>query len=271
MTSTTTIEVGPGGTEFLLRTWPNENPSATLLLVHGLYEHSGRWDHVGTFFQERGYDVHTYDMRDHGQTGGPPIDFASADVLVDDLSWRLDAIRTPGRPLMVYAHSVGALVAALHATTDRPQPDASVWSAPALGSSTSKVVVGLIRGLGKVAPKTTVSDKPKGEMLSKDPSVGEAYFADPLVRFKGTARTGVTLLEAMDRVKEHRYDITTPVFAVHGTDDGLIPPQVSAPLAQVPSVQRKLYPGYRHEMHNEPEYETLLGEADDFLRSQLAG
>ena len=116
-----------------------------------------------------------------------------------------------------------------------------------------------------------MSDKPKPDALSRDPAVGEAYFGDPLVRFKVTTRMAVGVLDAIDDANASLDDLEVNALTIHGTDDSLIPPASSAPLGGVPGIERKLYPGYRHELHNEPTYEEVLGDADRYFRSQLAG
>ena len=46
--STTTKVVASDGTGLLLRSWESsEAPRAAVVIVHGLGEHSGRYEHVG--------------------------------------------------------------------------------------------------------------------------------------------------------------------------------------------------------------------------------
>jgi alpha-beta hydrolase superfamily lysophospholipase len=260
----------PDGTEFLLRSWSNESADIRLLLVHGYYEHSGRWGHVAEFFVERGYDVHMFDLRGHGATAGPRLDVTPFDQHVDDLGWMIATVDTRDLPLVVYAHSVGGLIGVRYATTDRPQPAAWVWSAPALDSNTPGALVAAGRVIARVAPGARMSDKPKGDQLSSDPAVGEAYLADPLVSFKVTTRSAMSTLDAMDDTRSKLDRVSLPGLTIHGTDDTVIPPAASAPLGGVAGVDRKLFSGLRHEMHNEPSYPDVLGYANDWYRKQLS-
>ena len=57
---------------------------------------------------------------------------------------------------------------------------------------------------------------------------------------------------------------------IHGSDDSLVPPSASAPLAALESVDRKVYPGLRHEMHNEPEQAQVLADLAAWLDTTLA-
>ena len=134
----------PDGTDLLVRHWPGneaeaggawaEPPWAAVLLVHGLAEHSGRYEHVGDQLTGAGLEVSAYDHRGMGGSGGRRGDVERWSLFHDDLGERLrgGAGGTPGRPLIVYAHSLGGLIAAGYLLTERPKPDLAVLSSPAL-------------------------------------------------------------------------------------------------------------------------------------------
>ena len=63
---------GFDGTELRTRHWPAAEPWAAMLIVHGLGEHSGRYEHVGSAFAAAGIDAHAYDHRGNGGSGGRP-------------------------------------------------------------------------------------------------------------------------------------------------------------------------------------------------------
>jgi alpha-beta hydrolase superfamily lysophospholipase len=119
-------------------------------------------------------------------------------------------------------------------------------------------------------PKLAMANSIEGEQLSRDEAVGEAYFADPLVYTKATTRFGMELFGAQDRSHDVIGEIDTPTLVIHGGDDPLVPPSASAPLAALDSVDRKVYPGLRHELHNEPEQVQVLSEIAAWLDSTLA-
>ena len=76
-----------GGLALLHRHWrPGSGGAARLRLaiVHGLAEHSARYDHVGRFFARRGVSVHAYDQRGHGLSEGPRVYTPSFEHLLDD-------------------------------------------------------------------------------------------------------------------------------------------------------------------------------------------
>jgi alpha-beta hydrolase superfamily lysophospholipase len=79
----------------------------------------------------------------------------------------------------------------------------------------------------------------KGEQLSRDPAVGEAYFSDPLVYRKSTPRLGAALFESMDALKESAAELDVPTLVLHGTADTIVPPQSTAILGELACVERR--------------------------------
>ena len=57
---------------------------------------------------------------------------------------------------------------------------------------------------------------------------------------------------------------------LHGLDDGLVPPASSEVFEGVPGVERRTYPGLRHELHNEPEGPAILDEVVAWLRERAS-
>ncbi len=71
MTSVVDHAPARDGTDLLVRHWAAADAWATVVLVHGLGEHSGRYEHVGDQMARAGLDVHAYDQRGNGRSGGP--------------------------------------------------------------------------------------------------------------------------------------------------------------------------------------------------------
>ncbi|MGH8949284.1 MAG: serine aminopeptidase domain-containing protein, partial [Acidimicrobiia bacterium] len=155
-----------------------------------------------------------------------------------------------------------------YALTGRPAPDLLVLSAPALGGGATwqRAVAGLA---SRLAPTVAIPNSLKGEQLSRDPAVGEAYFSDPLVFPKATTRLGASLFEAMDELNDSLPDLTIPALVLHGSADTIVPPQSTAALGELPNVERRLLPGLRHEILNEPEGPELVQEITAWIDSRI--
>lgn len=259
------------GTELFTRTWLAETPKYELLLVHGLGEHSGRWTKPMSYLVARGANVYTYDLRGHGKSSGRRIDVGSFEDYYSDIAEMAAAtVATSGKPWVLYGHSLGGLQAVGYLLSDRtPQPNIAILSAPALAAEVPGVLRVAAAIFSRISPTLAVKNSIKGEQLSKDPAVGEKYFADELVEVKATARIGQAIFDEQARLADQRGNLTTPSFVIHGADDRLVPPSASAPLAESQSVERRLYPTLRHELHNEREGADVMGDVADWIEAKL--
>ena len=269
MDVTTGTVTAPDGTELFTRHWVPADPYRDMLVIHGVGEHSGRWDHVGRFFAERGYAVTAFDLRGHGKSGGARVHVDSFKRLVDDLDTVADGVGRDRR-WVLYGHSFGGLIGCHYLSSEYRQPDAAILSAPGLDDEIPAVLHAASKVLGRVTPTLSIPNTIRADQLSRDPAVGEAYFADPLVETKATCRFGLESFAAQDEAMVALHGITVPTFVIHGAEDPLVPPSASAPLAAVDGVERKLYPGLRHEIHNEPERDQVLSDVADWLDAALS-
>ena len=271
---TTTTVAASDGTEILARRWPAAGDAwASVLLVHGIAEHSGRYDAVGARMAEAGLDVHAYDQRGFGGSGGRRAWVESWSVHHDDVEERLEAVRSESgdRPVVLFGHSLGGLLALGYVVADpaRPLPDALVLSAPALESSVPSWKRGLVRVLNAAAPRTLVANGFDGAVLSRDPAVGIAYLADPLNERRTTARFGVEAMQEQARVMAALDRLSVPTLVYHGEADRLVPMSASTPLEGRPGVVRRTWPGLRHESHNEPEGDAVIDAAIAWMRATV--
>lgn len=262
------------GTELLTRHWPAAGEAwASILLVHGIAEHSGRYERVGRQLAAAGLDVHAYDQRGFGGSGGRRAFVDRWSRNHDDLDDRLAAARlgTGDRPIVVFGHSLGGLIALGYAVAEpsRPLPDALVLSAPALDSTVPAWKQVLARLLGRVAPTMTLKNDFDGALLSRDPAVGADYLADPLNQHVTTFRLGAEALAEQVRVRAALRGLSIPTLVYHGEADRLVPPSASARLEGLPGVTRRTYPGLRHESHNEPDGEQVIADVIAWLRLQV--
>jgi alpha-beta hydrolase superfamily lysophospholipase len=262
------------GTSLLLRRWPVPagEPWATMLLVHGLAEHSGRYEHVGARLAEAGIDTHAYDQRGFGASGGPRASIDRWSQLHDDLEERVVALRAaaPARPLILFGHSLGGLVSLGYVLDGRSWPDMLVLSAPAIGATVplwQRVLVGSLR---RVSPGMLLSNRLDTNVLSSDPDVRARYVSDPLNQHRSTVRFGHAAFAEQRRVGAALDRLSIPTLVVHGADDRLVPTRTSATLEGRAGVTRRVYPDTRHELHNEPVAAQEIDDIVDWVRDRLS-
>jgi acylglycerol lipase len=271
------------GTDLLVRHWPADEaeaggawagaPWGSVLLVHGLGEHSGRYEHVGDQLSGAGLETWAYDHRGMGGSGGRRGDVERWSQFHDDLAERLAAVRAAahGRPVVLYGHSLGGLICSGYLLTDRPKPDLAVLTAPALGSAVPVWKRSLAALIARVRPTFDIPNDIKGETLSRDPSVGAKTVDDPSCVKSSTARMAVAAFKEQERVLAAvSGGFGIPALVLHGEADRLVPTESSAILATVPGVERRTYPDLRHELQNEPEGPAIIEEVIAWIRSRCA-
>ena len=256
------------GTE-LVREWIPDGPTkALLVLVHGLAEHSGRYKDVGQQFAAAGIRVRSFDLIGAGGTGGPRWHVEDWAHLHDQIASHVEWAHGHDLPVVLMGHSLGGNLALGYCLTDRAKPDLLVLSAPALegGEAWQKAVAPVA---GRLAPKFSIPNGLKGEHLSRDPRVAEAYFADPLVVTKTSLGFGAQLFEAMESINENIERLDMPTLVFHGSDDEIVPHSCTEQMSELACVERKIYPGLRHETMNEPEGEQVVADVINWVEARI--
>lgn len=269
-TGTTDFASTSDGLTQLRRHWPAEQPRAALLLVHGIGEHSGRYEHVGAFLAAHGIDTLAFDNRGFGQSGGRRAWVSSFDDYVADVEHLLAERRTLGVPLILMGHSLGGLIVSTYLVSRRPQPDLAILSAPALHAEVPKWQRVMAPLISRVAPTAFIKSKIEAELLSRDVAVQQAYVDDPLVFGGATAGLGNEIFSTMERTSAMLDRITLPTYVLHGADDQLVPAAASARLEALDNVARKVWSGLRHECLNEPEQAEVLAALQAWIDGQLS-
>ncbi len=126
------------------------------------------------------------------------------------------------------------------------------------------------RVLSRVAPTTALPNDIDPSTLSRDATVGEKAVADPASATVTTVRFGAEAMREQLRVRRDALvaGFGVPTLVLHGLDDGLVPATASDVLEGAPGVERRTYPGLRHELHNEPEGEAIVDEIIAWLRER---
>lgn len=253
----------------LVRRWePEASVRAEIVLVHGIAEHSGRYERTGGLLADAGLAVTAVDLVGCGATGGRRGHVEEWGRFLDQVEHLVAEGRGTGRPVMLLGVSMGGLIALEYALSDRPPPDLLVLSAPALkgGAAWQRKSAPI---LGRLVPSLAVPNFLKGEQLSRDPAVGEAYFADPLVLTRSTAKLGAEMFAAMDRTNESLGSLDIPTLVLHGGGDTIVPPTATVGLGSLPGVERRLYRKLRHELFNEPEGPEVVDDVIAWIDERL--
>jgi len=273
-----TARMADGTTLRTLHWAPVGDPWAVALVVHGLGEHAGRYETVAAALTGAGIDVFGYDHRGFGGSSGFRAYVDTWSQLHDDLANRVEATRAeqPGLPLVMYAHSLGGLIATGYVVgpESRPLPDLLVLSSPGLDAVQPAWKKKLASTLQAVVPRMRIANGLADDGLSHDPSVRVKADADPLCLSSSTVRFGATAFAEQDRLRALLPGLASmpvPTYVLHGADDAIVPLATTDVLEGKGNVTRRVWPGLRHECHHEPEHEQVLAEVVAWIRSQVPG
>jgi alpha-beta hydrolase superfamily lysophospholipase len=267
------------GLRLHLRHWPTAAvaPRGTVLVVHGLGEHVGRYAHVAEALNGAGWHVSGFDQRGHGRSGGRQGVLAAPDSLLADLGAVVDAVRprAPG-PLVLLGHSMGGAVAARFvAEALAPQPAA--WSRPldglVLSSPALRAHLSAWQRLQLALGERLMPDMPQrngidAQGLSHDEAMVAAYTADPLVHDRISARLARFILDAGGQVRAAAPRWALPTLLMWGGADRIVDPGGSHAFARaVPAAVLTAFEfgGLRHEIFNELEREGVLMRLTQWL------
>jgi len=263
------IRLNRRGIPVLSRHWASPGAWASMLILPGIGDHSGRWERTGSIFADAGIEVWSFDLVGFGGSGGDRAYIESWSRYLDDVADQLTPVFQSGRPSVLLGHSFGGLVAASYGLSLHRQTDYLVLSAPGFEYGGPAWQRPAATVLAKLVPKMRIPNAFDGANLSRDPAVGEAYDRDPLVVKKTTGQLAALGFGEMDRVVSQLPALKMPILVVHGGADPMVPPSGSVAVGQLPNATRRVYPHLRHETLNEPEGPEVAADIIGWIKARV--
>ena len=267
-----------GGPALFARSWPPPTPShAAILIVHGLGEHSGRYDWTAAGLNDAGFTVHALDYRGHGRSEGGRVHVDDIDDYVADVRAALDEVRRrrPRGPVFLLGHSQGGLIALKLALDDPAAMTGLVVTSPFLAVHPTSRPSAFVRAMAKVmrplAPRLPMPTRIDVRMLSRDTRVGEAYAPDPLVSHAASAGWLHAIQRAQRDVRARASQLRVPTLLMAGGADRLVDPEAARAFARdAPREVLELvwWDGFYHEILNDLGREDVLAKIVNWLNRQ---
>lgn len=275
-------------------------------IVHGMAEHMGRYEELAEYLVERGFVVTGDDHLGHGDSvaeGNPYgyfCDHDPATVVVRDVH-RLKKMTQndfPGVPYIMLGHSMGSFITRNYMFRYGTGIDAVILTGTGMQPKAAVIFFILATRLNKVlfGPKHvakitdgiifgTYNKREKNprtavDWLSRDEKKVDEYIADPKCGFPFTISGFETLFSLVYRVEQNsnleKIPKDLPVLFVSGAKDqvgecgkGVERSYQSLVGAGLKNVEKKLYPGAKHEVFNETNRKEIMDFIGEWIEKTL--
>lgn len=264
------------GLEIFAQGWePEELPAkGVVCLVHGIGEHTGRFEHVAQALSEAGYVLMGADWRGHGRSEGKRGHVPSIEAILKDIDRVIEEAshRYEGLPLFLYGQSLGAIMVLYYSLKRKPNINGVIATSPALHTSLDEQPFKIIaaRILGSIIPGLTLHSGLVPQDLSRDEPTVQAYINDPMVHYRLSLGFGKKLLGVRTWTLEHAAELEIPLLLMHGKADNIAYPsgsmEFAAPIDEKCTLV--LWEGALHELHNEPERDEVFKVIISWLDKQ---
>lgn len=269
--------------EIVFWEWPVASPKAVVQLVHGIGEHSRRYDHVARKLNSLGYAVYSDDHRGHGQTGKGMVESGvtkrkgllgpgGMDAVLAEVRQLTELIKRehPDSKLVMLGHSWGSMLA--QRLYDKHSSELSAF----VLSGSSLLMPGVLNS-GKLNKKWAhLPNATGGEWLSRNHEVGKKFREDPL----NFDESFVDIVGFLDTLKlmgppKKTIDPKVPILLQVGSDDALAGERGNVMLANayrkrgVDDIVLFVYDGARHEIYNETNQEEVLNDLANWLEAHI--
>lgn len=254
------------------------SPRATVAVVHGGGDHSGRYPALTVALVRAGFQVALLDLRGHGQSDGRRWYVDAFSDYLHDLDAFVAKLRADGLArgkLFVVAHSMGGLIAALWGFSHGREVDGFVLSSPyfrlAMRPPLTKVLVA--RLAGRIVPWLPVSTGIEVAELTSDAELQRWTDRDPLYGRQTTPRwfdeAGKAQVQALRRAKE----FAAPLLVLAAGADRIADAAAARAFVDTAASSDKrleVYEGFRHELFNEKERDRPIAAAIAWLIAHAA-
>lgn len=242
----------------------------SIIITHGIAEHSGRYDEITSKLNEAGFNVVRYDLRGHGQSQGKRGALKNFHLMIDDLHEIVKEEKKQAQKVFLIGHSMGGLIVNMYAVKYHDIDGIISSAAP---SYFVKDVLPFrfigYRWLGFLTKKTNFAD----DQLSRIKSVEDAYIHDPLNLKKFYfSLAGNMFVGGVRFLNKNIKQYTTPVLILHGSNDKIVPYQYSERLfGLIPHEDKKIiiYQDNYHEIFNDLEKERVYQDVIDWLKERV--
>jgi len=241
-----------------------ENPIAATILVHGFGEHISRYHHVAEQFLKENISVIGVDLIGHGESEGKKGHIKSIADFYACIDSMVEHVRQVDKnlPLVLYGHSMGGTIVLNYLINNAESEFCCVLATSPwleLAIRPTAVQLFLAKTMNKIYPSLQQTAALEFKQISSVVEVQKDYENDPLNHDKISVRLFNEIYKNGLLAIEKAVNIKIPVLITHGDDDNITSQEGSKAFASNnPQATLKIWPGLRHETHNEHNKEEVI-------------
>ncbi|CAM1358138.1 alpha/beta hydrolase [Tenacibaculum xiamenense] len=260
-------------TTFFGRYWQPERAKGIVVIIHGMGEHSGRYEHVASELVKSDFAVIAFDHFGHGNTKGKRGHNPGYSYVLDSITELVKkAEEFFGKlPIFLYGHSMGGNAVINYVLRRKNNIDGVIATSPFLRLAFEPPAWKLSLGkfMQKIAPSITLGNELDPNDISRDPVEVQKYIEDPLVHDKVSPNFSLSFIDAGEWAISNAPLLKIPMLILHGTEDKIIDHKGSEAFAKNTDLATiKLYEGGYHELQNDLCKEKLLTDITHWLNAQ---
>jgi len=254
---------------------PSKEIKLAIGIIHGLGEHSRRYDNFAKYFCKVGYGVYAIDLRGHGKSDGKRGHVNNFKKLIDDSEEMFINIRKENLnvPMVMFGHSLGGCIALNYLCENQSKEiDLAIISSPWLKTvlEPPKFIIYIQKILVRLFPSLTLNNRLDPYDLSKDTDLVEKYINDPLVHNRISLKLFSEVNKAIDKIENESKKINIPILLVHGKADNIISFEGTKNVSKkINNSKLILYEGLYHEPHNDLEKNEILANYSNFIKNNI--
>lgn len=256
-----------------------ESSKASIVFVHGLGEHIGRYEEAFQAFSEQGYDCFGFDQRGFGRSEGERGHIGSFSDYVEDLAKFIDTIvrQQSAKDVFILGHSMGSIVALAYASKYAIYIQGLLlFSCPVkLGSYLAAMGGFVAQAVSFFLPELKVPNFIDPLALSNNNANIQEFIADPYAFNQVSVNWLKEFKLARGAVLDQARRIIIPVLINHGGADTIAALGGAKAVFSALGAHDKtfhVYPGLKHELFNHcpAEREEVLQKTFAWLNRQEA-
>lgn len=272
---------GKNDFELFFQGWLGDSPRATLVVTHGLGEHSDCYlrlvEGIHKNLGPDELDIYCWDLRGHGRSEGKRGVIKDFSDFSEDLVAFLEHLKSSTKTSQIFlaSHSMGGLVN-LNMLIQHSEIEISgaIFSSPLMGVAVDIPAIKKTgaKYLAEFLPSITMWNEIPNKHLTHEKKIIEEFEKDPLRHDRISAKLYLEMLSYTESLRKLGHRITLPVlYQLSGKDLVVSTPATQEFFKTIRSSDKTLtvYENSHHEIYNDIERHVCFKELSDWIKNRF--